>query len=103
MISEDGAIGVSKAALEALTRYLGVESPGAAFMSMPWRAACSICRRCGSTRALSNSRPTRFAGQTAQRRTAEDIARIVLFLCSPLADWMAGQTLVADGGMSLTV
>ena len=30
-----------------------------------------------------------------------DVARVVLFLCSPLADWIVGQTIVADGGLSL--
>jgi 3-oxoacyl-[acyl-carrier protein] reductase len=38
------------------------------------------------------------------RRTGEpqEMAGPVLFLCSPLASYMIGQTLIVDGGMSLT-
>jgi NAD(P)-dependent dehydrogenase (short-subunit alcohol dehydrogenase family) len=35
--------------------------------------------------------------------SADDIARIVLFLSSPLSDWIVGQTIVADGGLHLSV
>jgi 3-oxoacyl-[acyl-carrier protein] reductase len=31
----------------------------------------------------------------------EDVANVVLFLASPLAGWITGQTIVADGGRSL--
>jgi NAD(P)-dependent dehydrogenase (short-subunit alcohol dehydrogenase family) len=30
--------------------------------------------------------------------TPEEIADIVLFLCSPAADYVVGETLIADGG-----
>jgi enoyl-[acyl-carrier protein] reductase III len=33
--------------------------------------------------------------------TPEDIAETVLFLCSPGADMIRGQTIVVDGGFSL--
>jgi NAD(P)-dependent dehydrogenase (short-subunit alcohol dehydrogenase family) len=35
--------------------------------------------------------------------TAEDIAGVVLFLCSPQSQWMTGQVLAVDGGMTLGV
>ena len=35
--------------------------------------------------------------------TPEDIARAVLFLASPLSGWIVGQTVVADGGASLSM
>jgi NAD(P)-dependent dehydrogenase (short-subunit alcohol dehydrogenase family) len=42
---------------------------------------------------------------TPARRLArpDDLAGIVAFLCSPESDWIRGQTLVADGGYSLTL
>jgi len=33
--------------------------------------------------------------------TPEDIARVILFLASPLSGWITGQTLLADGGQTL--
>ncbi len=31
----------------------------------------------------------------------EDLARVVAFLCSPESSWIVGQTICADGGLSL--
>ena len=41
-----------------------------------------------------------IVSRTPARRlaTPEDLAGIVAFLCSPEADWIRGQTIVADGG-----
>ena len=33
----------------------------------------------------------------------EDVAGVVAFLCSPDARWIYGQTLLADGGLSLVL
>ena len=33
--------------------------------------------------------------------TPEDVAKAVLYLCSPAAAWIRGQTIVCDGGLSL--
>jgi 3-oxoacyl-[acyl-carrier protein] reductase len=40
--------------------------------------------------------PMRRTGET------EEMAGPILFLCSPFASYMIGQTLIVDGGMSLT-
>jgi enoyl-[acyl-carrier protein] reductase III len=34
--------------------------------------------------------------------TPEDIAKVIAFLCSDDAEWITGQTIIADGGMTLT-
>ena len=94
-------IGTSKAALEALVRYLAVElaprirvnavSGGVvetgALEHFPNREEM-LARRRARTRSAASSRP-------------EDIAGAVAFLCSPDADMIRGQTLVVDGGFSL--
>jgi len=104
VIPDYGAVGVSKAALEALTRYLGVELAGrgihvnavaGGLLDLP-----SVRQHPGYEQLATDT----IRRTPAQRLgTADDIARVVLFLCSPLADWLTGQTLIADGGMSLTV
>jgi enoyl-[acyl-carrier-protein] reductase (NADH) len=97
------AIGVSKAAIETLTRYL---------------AAASACQQvnvnavCGGfidTDALKSFPNYQELLEEVIRRspldrvgTAEEIADVVLFLCSEGANWITGQTIVVDGGYSLT-
>jgi len=104
VVSEYGAIGVSKAALESLTRYLAVElaarrinvnAVSAGVVDSP------TIRKHPRYRELHDH----ILAQTPAGRlgTAEDIAGVVLFLCSSLSDWICGQTIIADGGMSLTL
>ena len=35
--------------------------------------------------------------------TPEDVARVVVFLLGPLSGWITGQTILADGGASLSI
>ena len=44
-----------------------------------------------------------FLGRTPKGRLGEpkDIARVCLFLASEYAEWVTGQTIVVDGGLSL--
>jgi NAD(P)-dependent dehydrogenase (short-subunit alcohol dehydrogenase family) len=47
---------------------------------------------------------TNIVAYTPNRRvgTPEDIAKVVAFLCSREAAWICGQTIMVDGGLSLT-
>jgi enoyl-[acyl-carrier protein] reductase III len=96
------AIGVSKAALEGLTRYLAVElapkgitlntvSAGAVETDV-WQAMP------GGTAALAAIRARTPGGALV---TADEIAGVVYFLASPAAQAIQGQVVTVDGGYSL--
>jgi enoyl-[acyl-carrier protein] reductase III len=97
-----GAVGASKAAIEALIRYLAVElgpqgiranvvSPGLvetdALKSFP--TADEMRARTRSTLALERN------------VTPDDVADAVMFLTSAKASMITGQTIVIDGGAGL--
>ncbi len=97
-----GAIGISKAALENTIRYLGVE-----LMSKGIRVN-GVSGGLVDTDALK-AFPffDMFKNEVLKRTPAgrigkpEDLANVVAFLCSPDSSWIVGQTLIADGGLSL--
>ncbi len=97
-----GAIGISKAALEDLVRYLGVEFA-------PYRINVNaVSGGLVDTDSLKHFPDLETMTQTALRRTPagrigrpEDISNVVSFLLDEASDWIYGQTLVADGGYSL--
>jgi enoyl-[acyl-carrier protein] reductase III len=95
-------VGVSKAALEAVTRYLAVEfaqfgvrvnavSGGLvdtdALKAFPW-----------GTEVIDKTTRRTPAGRMV---APEDLAAVVAFLCSGAATMIRGQTIVVDGGYSL--
>ncbi len=100
-------VGASKAALESLTRYLGVElapkniianavSPGVVetdalhhFASMGGQEAI--------LQKFIESVPTK------KLVSLEDVAGVVAFLCTPAAKMIVGQTIHVDGGYTLTI
>lgn len=99
-----GAIGVSKAALEALTRYLGVELAGRGVRVNGVAGGLLDLPSVRQHPSFDDIVPDTIRRTPAGRLgSADDIARVVLFLCTPLSDWIVGQTIVADGGMSLTL
>ncbi|MFT8317974.1 MAG: enoyl-[acyl-carrier-protein] reductase FabL [Sporolactobacillus sp.] len=95
-------VGVSKAAVEALTRYLAVEL---APMNI---TVNTVSGGAVDTDALKHF-PNReeLLEQAAKHNPAgrivkpEDLAEAVYFLCSPAAFMIRGQTLTVDGGLSL--
>jgi enoyl-[acyl-carrier protein] reductase III len=96
------ALGVAKAAIESLTRYLAVEL---APRGINVNVVCGGFIDTDSTRMVPDH--GRVVAEVLARTPAgrvgqpEDLAGVVAFLCSPDADWIRGQTLVADGGFSL--
>ena len=95
-------VGTSKAALEALVRYLAVELA-------PRIRVNAVSGGVVDTDALEHF-PNReemlaagAANPVGRMVTPEDIASAVAFLCSREADMVRGQTLVVDGGFSLLV
>ena len=97
-----GAIGVSKAALEALVRYLAVEL---ASKKIRVNAVSGGLVDTDAIRSFPNQEILKKeilkrtpAGRIGQ---AEDLARVVAFLASDEAGWIYGQTVIADGGLSL--
>lgn len=99
-----GLIGASKAALESLVRHLALEMG-------PSGVNCNVLLaglvETDSTRRIPNSEAI-FSGVQAKRMTgsrtltATDVADVALFLASHLSDLVQGQTIVVDGGETLT-
>lgn len=95
-------VGVSKAALEALTRYLAAEL--AEDLIRVNAASCGLIDN-----PVGQMFPD-FAGVSANTVAAtplsrlgrpEDLAEVVLFLASERSGWVTGQTVLADGGLTL--
>ncbi|MFC8722009.1 SDR family oxidoreductase, partial [Kitasatospora sp. NPDC057198] len=95
-------VGVCKAALEALTRYLAADL-----------GPSGIRVNTASAGLLDNPTAALFPDADALRATCaaaaplggigreEDLARLVAFLASPQSRWISGQCLLADGGLSV--
>ncbi|MBX6395672.1 MAG: enoyl-[acyl-carrier-protein] reductase FabL [Alicyclobacillaceae bacterium] len=98
------AVGVSKAALEALTRYLAVE------LAPHHVVVNAVSAGAMDTDALQFFPNREEILEEAKRRnpagrlvTVEDVAGVVAFLCSDAARMIRGQTIVVDGGQSLLI
>ena len=94
-------VGTSKAALEALVRYLAVELGPAGIRV---NAVSGGVVETGALDYFPNREEMRtMGGSNAAGRmvSPEDMAGVVAFLSSPDAEMVRGQTLVVDGGFSL--
>jgi len=93
-------VGASKAALEALVRYLAVELAPAIRVN----AVSAGVVETGALEYFPNKQAMLEMGKrnpVGRIVTPEDVAACVTFLCSPEAEMIRGQTLVVDGGWSL--
>lgn len=104
VLPEYAVVGASKAAIEALTRYMAVEfAPRGVIVN-------AVSPGIVATEALQHFNTMQdedlldqIAAETPAGRivTPEDVAGIVAFLCSPAASMIRGQTILADGGFTL--
>lgn len=104
VLPEYAAVGVSKAALESLTRYLAVE------LAPLGIAVNAVSGGLVETDALTHfPRREQMLAEARARTPAgrmvepEDIARTVAFLCGPGGEMIRGQVIVVDGGYSLPI
>lgn len=98
-------VGASKAAIEAITRYLAVE------MAPKNIIVNAVSPGMVLTEALQHFEMVRSDIHLAEKATRitpagrlvepQDIANVVVFLCSPQASMIRGQVIVVDGGASL--
>ena len=94
-------VGVSKAALEALTRYLAIE--------LVPKGICvnAVAASAVETEALKFYikegllKDTRQATPAGRMVIPEDVAKVVAFLCNEEAFMIRGQTIIVDGGTSI--
>jgi enoyl-[acyl-carrier protein] reductase III len=98
-----GAIGVTKAALESVIRQLAMElAPNGIRINGVaggFVETDSIKHFPGYEEMIGNAVAKTPAGRIGR---PEDIANVVSLLVSDRAGWMHGQTIIADGGFSLT-
>ena len=95
------SVGVSKASLEAITRYLAVEL---APMNISVNAVSGGYVDTGALDHFPTKEEMLEAGRNTpvgRMVTVEDIAKTVTFLCSPDAEMIRGQVIVVDGGVTL--
>jgi enoyl-[acyl-carrier protein] reductase III len=100
-----GMIGSSKAALESMVRHLTLEVGD---RGVNVNVVKSGLVETDSTRRIPGA-ATMFEGRKEKTMTGDrmlstaDVANAVLFLASPLADMIQGETLTVDGGSAVHV
>ena len=100
-----GTRGAAKAAMEVLTRYLATEL---APRGITVNAVNPGLVETDSARFYGGDGYEAWKAQVVQATPKGrvgipgDIAKVIAFLCSEEAEWICGQTIVADGGLTPT-
>ncbi len=108
VLEEYVTVGASKAALEALVRYLGVElAPDNITVNAvrPGVVLTDALKHFDIFREGDNTFVQQIIANTPRGRlcTPADVAELVCFLCTPAAQMICGQTITIDGGHSLVM
>jgi enoyl-[acyl-carrier protein] reductase III len=94
----------AKSALETWTRYLAYELAGRGITAncvSPGVIATDSARYYGGDRYAEFDRLVSEFTPVGRMGAPEDVAAAIVFLCSPAARFITGQTLVVDGGLGL--
>ncbi len=98
-----GAMGPAKASLECLVRTLAVELAPRGIrvnaVSAGLIAGTAVAELPGADAALAAVRSRTPLGRVGE---PDDVASVIVFLTESASGWITGQTIVADGGYSLT-
>ncbi|MEA3342118.1 MAG: enoyl-[acyl-carrier-protein] reductase FabL [Chloroflexota bacterium] len=104
VLPEYCVVGVSKAAIEALTRYLAVEL---APRNIVVNAVSPGVVKTEALRHFNTMQDENILDEVTRQTpagricTPQDVAKVVAFLCTPAAKMICGQTILVDGGFTL--
>jgi enoyl-[acyl-carrier protein] reductase III len=105
MLPGHGLLGAAKAAMEALIRYMAVELGPQGITAVglcPGPIDTDSFRTYAGDQWDAYERNWLALTPSGRFPTPEDFADIMAFLCSPGSAPINGQTIVADGGLSLS-
>ncbi len=100
------AVGASKAALEAITRYLAVEfAPDRIRVNAiaPGIVETDALKHFSALSDVDTIPKTIKNTPAGRLVLPEDVAKLAVMLCSPAADMLCGQVITQDGGFTLIV
>ena len=104
VLPDYAVVGASKAAIEALTRYLAVElAPKNIVVNAvsPGIVLTEALKHLGAAQAEGLVEKVIARTPAGRLVTVEDVAQVVAFLCTPAASMIRGQVLLVDGGYTL--